>query len=180
MESEVKVCSISNKYHLPIKSAKNIVAQGNLNPFQKKLSATHRTVFQKVFYSIFTTFSLFLAKSEVCKISNKYRISYKPVKKIFLHKATYIPSILKKFGTPHRRVFQKHPLFYHIFTILAKSEVCNIPSKYHLRNKSAKYYFYTRELRLLHQRNIQISPHSFCFNNNGVRYFQLPNKSAKY
>ena len=77
----------------------------------KKIGSFHRKHFSK--RPFFTTFFLFLIISDIL---NKYRLSNRPAKKLFLQKTPYTPpSFRKRSGALHYRRFSKHPPIYHFF-----------------------------------------------------------------
>ena len=77
-----EVCYISNKYHPPNNLTKHqYFYRRDLIPlfhFEKKIGAVHRVHFSK--HLLLTPFSLFLTMSELCNISNKYRLPNKSYK----------------------------------------------------------------------------------------------------
>ena len=94
--------------------------------FEKNWRSLLQTFFE---HPPFTTFLLFIIFYEVCNISNKYWLTSKSAKEIFLHKTPYTPPLFKKNCALHRRKFRKHPLFYHIL-VFTVDKVGNISNKY--------------------------------------------------
>ena len=126
----------------------NIFTQETLYPFfiWKKSSALHRKRFSE--HPLFTLFSVFLKRSEVCNTWSKWWLPNKSAWKIFLHKTPYTPpSFEKNNWALHRRIFQKHPLYTTILLVFTEDEVCNITNKIQHPSNLGKYqYFYTRDL----------------------------------
>ena len=76
----------------------------------KKIGAMHHKRFSK--HPLFTKFSLFLIVSDVCNISNKYRLPHKLAKKCFYAR-----------GLTYSISFQKHKLFTRILLVFTVDEV---------------------------------------------------------
>ena len=95
-----------------------------LPSFQKnrKNGALHGKGLSK--YALFITFSLFLAISGMCNISNKYWLPNKPAKQNFWHKSTSTPLLhFKTNSALNCRIFQKHPIFTTFLQVAIVDEV---------------------------------------------------------